>query len=85
MINFICNGCQGSFYECSGKQPPHYCVRCTIRILKAHESMLEALKGLERAVVELIEAEEPTSTDWVNVRASCVLARAAIAAGEGGG
>lgn len=54
-----------------------------LRILKAHEPMLAALKGLMQAVVELIEAEQPTSTDWVNVRASCVLARAAIALQEG--
>lgn len=41
-------------------------------------SLRDACKVCERAITEFVEAEQPTSTNWVNLCAARQLARMAI-------
>ncbi len=45
----------------------------------AHDALVAACKVCEQSITELVEAEQPTSVDWINVRAARHLARAALA------
>lgn len=50
-----------------------------VRELKAErDGLWNACSTCERAITLLVEAEQPTSTDWVNLRAARHLARAAL-------
>ena len=48
------------------------------RLIAAAPNLLAACRVCERAITELADAESPTSTDWLNLRTACHLARQAI-------
>ncbi len=56
------------------------CLQAVLAQSSEREAELrDALRACERSITELVEAEQPTSTDWVNLRAARHWARLAIA------
>lgn len=56
--------------------------KANIRLAAAAPDLRAACELCERTITELVEVEQPTSTDWVNIRAARTHARAAIAKAE---
>ncbi len=54
------------------------CQDATAQLVATAPDLLNACETCERAITYLIEAAEPTATDWLNVRAARHLARVAV-------
>lgn len=54
-------------------------MEATARLVSQAPELLATCIVFERAITELVEAEKPTSTDWLNLRTARHLARNVIA------
>lgn len=77
-----CDKALGSAYV-TGDDGARYCSRecenARLALLGAAPALLAACRVCATTIIELLDAETPTSTDWLNVRVARNLALAAIA------